>query len=33
MHALIIEDDVITAMFIEDELLDLGYSSFDMAST
>jgi len=33
MHALIIEDDVITAILIEDELRDLGYSSFDMAST
>src|SRR6185312_10360608 len=33
MHALIIEDDVITAILIEDELRDLGYSSFDTAST
>jgi CheY-like chemotaxis protein len=33
MHALIIEDDVITAMLIEDELRDLGYASFDTAST
>lgn len=33
MHALIIEDDAITAMMIEDELRDLGYSSVDTAST
>jgi CheY-like chemotaxis protein len=31
MHALIIEDDAIIAMLIEDELRDLGYSSFDTA--
>ena len=33
MHALVIEDDAITAMMIEDELRDLGYSSVDKAST
>lgn len=33
MHALIIEDDAITAMMIEDELRDLGYSSVDTAAT
>ena len=33
MHALIIEDDAITAMLIEDELRDLGFHSFDTAST
>jgi hypothetical protein len=31
MHALIMEDDAITAMLIEDELRDLGYSSFGTA--
>ena len=33
MHALVIEDDAITAMFIEDELRDLGYSTVDTVST
>jgi CheY-like chemotaxis protein len=33
MHALVIEDDAITAMMIEDELRDLGYSSVNTAST
>jgi CheY-like chemotaxis protein len=33
MHALIIEDDAITAMMIEDELRDLGYTSVDTASS
>lgn len=33
MHALIIEDDAVTAMFIEDELRDLGFTSVDTAST
>ena len=33
MHALVIEDDVITAMFIEDELRDLGFTSVDIASS
>lgn len=33
MHALIIEDDAMTAMMIEDELRELGYSTVDMATT
>jgi|SoimicmetaTmtHAB_FD_contig_91_176172_length_1203_multi_2_in_0_out_0_1 CheY-like chemotaxis protein len=33
MHALIIEDDAVIAMMIEDELRDLGYSTFATAST
>lgn len=33
MHALIIEDDAMTAMLIGDELRDLGYSSVDTAAT
>ena len=33
MHALVIEDDVPTAMLIEDELRDLGFSSVDSATT
>ena len=33
MHALVIEDDAITAMMIEDELKELGYSSVDTAAT
>ena len=33
MHALVIEDDAITAMLIEDELRDLGFSSVDTAAT
>jgi CheY-like chemotaxis protein len=33
MHALIIEHDAITAMMIEDELRDLGFSSVAIAST
>jgi CheY-like chemotaxis protein len=33
MHALIIEDDSVTAMLIEDELHDLGYRSVDTAAT
>lgn len=33
MHALIIEDDAITAMLIEEELRDLGFSSVDSAAT
>jgi len=33
MHALVIEDDAITAMLIDDELRDLGFSSVDIAST
>ena len=33
MHALVIEDDMITAMFIEDELRELGFSSVDIASS
>ena len=33
MHALIIEDDAITAMMIENELRDLGFSTVDTAST
>lgn len=31
MHALIIEDNAITAMMIEDELKDLGFTSVDTA--
>jgi CheY-like chemotaxis protein len=33
MHALVIEDDAITAMMIGDELSHLGYSSVDTATT
>lgn len=33
MHALVIEDDAVTAMLIEDELRDLGFTSVDIAST
>lgn len=33
MHALVIEDDAITAMLIEDELRDLGFRSVDVASS
>ena len=33
MHALVIEDDAITAMLMEDELRDLGFVSVDIAST
>jgi two-component system, response regulator PdtaR len=33
MHALVIEDDAITAMLIEDELRDFGFTSVDVAST
>lgn len=33
MHALVIEDDQITAMLIEDELRDLGFKSVELAST
>jgi len=33
MHALVIEDDAITAMLIEDELRDLGFTSIDTAAT
>lgn len=33
MHALVIEDDAVTAMLIEDELRDLGFSSVDIVST
>ena len=33
MHALVIEDDAVTAMLIEDELRDLGFSSVDVAAT
>jgi CheY-like chemotaxis protein len=33
MHALVIEDDAVTAMLIEDELHDLGFSSVDVASS
>jgi CheY-like chemotaxis protein len=33
MHALVIEDDAVTAMLIEEELRDLGFSSVDSAAT
>ena len=33
MHALIIEDEVFTAMLIEDRLRDLGFTSFAVASS
>jgi len=33
MHALIIEDDAVIAMLIEDELRDLGYSTFATVAT
>ena len=33
MHALIIEEDAWVALMIEDALLDLGYTSFDVADT
>jgi CheY-like chemotaxis protein len=33
MHALVIEDDAVTAMMIEDELRDLGFTSVDLAAT
>ena len=33
MHALVIEDDAVTAMLIEEELRDLGFTSVDTAST
>lgn len=33
MHALVIEDDGLTALFIEDELRDLGFTSVDIAAT
>lgn len=33
MHALVIEDDAVTAMLIEDELRDFGFASVDVAST
>ncbi len=33
MHALVIEDDEITAMLIEDELRELGFNSVETAST
>lgn len=33
MHALVIEDDAVTAMLIEDELHDLGFTSVDVAAT
>ena len=33
MHALVIEDDPITAMLIDHELRDLGFKSVDCAST
>jgi DNA-binding response OmpR family regulator len=32
MHALVIEDEFLIAMLIEDELRDLGYTSFDIVS-
>lgn len=31
MHALIIEDEYLTALMIEDRLRDLGFTSFDLA--
>ena len=33
MHALVIEDDAVTAMLIEDELRDLGFTSVDIAAS
>jgi DNA-binding response OmpR family regulator len=33
LHVLIIEDDAMIAMLVEDELRDLGYSSFEIATT
>ena len=33
MHALVIEDDAVTAMLIEGELRDLGFTSVDVAAT
>ncbi|MGZ8283205.1 MAG: response regulator [Allosphingosinicella sp.] len=33
MHALIIEQDTFIILMIEDVLLDLGYTSFDLAAT
>lgn len=33
MHALVIEDDAVTAMLIEEELRDLGFDSVDTASS
>ena len=33
MHVLVIEDDAITAMLIEDELREFGFTSVDVAST
>lgn len=33
MHALVIEDDAITAMLIEDELREMGFHSVDIASS
>ena len=33
MHALIIEDQKLFAMLVEDELRELGYTSFDAADT
>lgn len=33
MHALIIEDQIAFALLVEDELRDLGYSSFDIVDT
>ena len=32
MHALIIEDEFLIAMMLEDELRELGYTSFDVAT-
>jgi DNA-binding response OmpR family regulator len=33
MHALVIEEDAVTAMLIEDELRDFGFSSADLVAT
>jgi CheY-like chemotaxis protein len=33
MHALVIEDDAVTAMLIEVELRDLGFAAVDLAAT
>ena len=33
MHALVIEDDAVTAMLMEDELRDFGFKSVDVASS
>lgn len=33
MHALVIEDQALFAMLLEDELRELGYSSFDIVAT